>query len=314
MRKRLNRRGRPGGCAIITLLCAVITFWSFFYPFSDIHLADKAPTGNFAGYEVASDLQINSSNAVLISLNDEKALFDKDSSARIYPASMTKIMTAIVLLENLSDLNETIVLNEEMYSGIYEANAMTAGFQPNEEVSAIDLLYGLLLPSGAECAIGLAEHVAGSESDFVDLMNDKARELGMNGTHFTNATGLHDTEHYSTVWDISVLLQYALKNKTFYEIFTANRYSSQPTNPHQNSVTCYSTLFSKMDSADFDSGSILGGKTGYTNEAGQCLASLAEKDGERFILVTCGAPGDNKTQKLHIDDAFTVYTAIAAVD
>lgn len=244
----------------------------------------------------------------------KKPLYDKDSAAKIYPASMTKIMTAVVLLENLNDLNEVIVLKEKMYSGIYEANAMTAGFLPDEEVRAIDLLYGLLLPSGAECAIGLAEHVAGSESAFANLMNEKAWELGMNGTHFVNATGLHDAEHYSTVGDISVLLQYAIDNGTFYEIFTASSYSSRPTNLHQNGVTFYSTLFSNMDSADFDRGSILGGKTGYTDEAGQCLASLAEKDGERFILVTCGAPGDYRIQKLHIDDTFTVYAAIEAID
>lgn len=313
MRKQGNKRKHSAGFTVVTLLCAAIAFWSVFHLFDSAHQAE-APTNDFAGYEVAPDLQINSSNAVLISLKDEIVLFDKGCTTKIYPASMTKIMTAVVALENLNDLNESIMLKEEMYSGIYKANAMTAGFLPNEEVSAIDLLYGLLLPSGAECAVGLAEYVAGSESAFVDLMNDKAQELGMNSTHFVNAIGLHDAKHYSTVWDISVLLRYALKNDIFYEIFTAARHSSQPTNLHEDGITYYSTLFSSMGNSDYANCSILGGKTGYTDEAGQCLASLAEKNGTRYILVTCGAPGDKKTQNLHIEDAFSVYAAITATN
>ena len=310
MSQQLYKNRHFAGYTIIILLCVAISFLGFFH----FSTSKDTQTDNYTGYGVASGLRINSSNAILMDLEDGKILFNKGGTAKIYPASMTKIMTAVVVLENLNDLNESITLNQEMYSDIYKANAITAGFLPNEEVRVIDLLYGLLLPSGAECAIGLAEHVAGSERAFAILMNDKAQELGMNGTHFVNATGLHDTKHYSTAMDISVLLRYALRNDIFSEIFTTTRYSSQSTNLHEGGITYYSTLFSKIDSADFGCGSILGGKTGYTDEAGLCLASLAEKDGERFILVTCGAPDDYKTQKLHIDDAFKVYTAIAVAD
>lgn len=327
MRQRSHKRKRPTGCGIITLFCALMVLWGGYRLFAGntqlSAIADSfighvvmpyLQTGSPKVYEVTPDLQINSSNAILVNLDDEKILFERDSTAKIYPASMTKIMTAVVVLEHLNDLNESILLNEEIYSGIYAVNAMTAGFMPNEEARVIDLLYGLLLPSGAECAIGLAERVAGSESAFADLMNNKARELRMDGTHFVNATGLHDERHYTTVKDISVLLEYAIENDVFYEVFTAARHSSQSTNLHDGGITYYSTLFSNMDSADFDGGSILGGKTGYTEEAGQCLASLAEKDGKRYILVTCGAQGDRKTQNLHIDDAFAVYAAIRLVN
>lgn len=307
--KRLYKRKRSIGCAIITLIYAIAAFWGVFHLFSS-NQQPHAFVDNSPRYEIASGLYINSSNAILVNLDDKKTLFAKDSGEKIYPASMTKIMTAVVALENLNNLNESVLLRKEMYAGIYKANAVTAGFLPNEEVRIIDLLYGLLLPSGAECAIGLAQQAAGSESAFADLMNAKAQELGMDDTYFVNATGLHDAKHYSTVKDIAVLLEYALENDTFYKIFTTVRYASRPTNLHPNGITFYSTLFSNMISADFDGGSILGGKTGYTDKAYQCLASLAEKNGKHYILVTCGAEGDRKTQNLHIDDAFTVYAAI----
>lgn len=310
MRQRLKRRKRLSGYLIITCVCILVALWCGYrlYTFA----GNGQPTGaaDFIVYEVMPQVRINSANAILVDLEEEEILLDKNSAVRMYPASMTKIMTAVVALESLCDLNETIVLHEGMYSDIYEANAMTAGFLPGEEVAAIDLLYGLLLPSGAECAIGLAEHVAGSESAFAGRMNEKARELGMDGTHFVNATGLHDGEHYSTVGDMAALLEYALDNEVFYEIFTSARHSSRSTNLHRGGITYTSTLFANAGSADFDGGSILGGKTGYTEEAGQCLASLAEKDGKRYILVTCGAPGNRKTQNLHVDDAIAVYTAI----
>lgn len=259
---------------------------------------------------IKHSLSINSSNAILLNLNDKEVLFNKNDMEKIYPASMTKIMTAIVVLENINDLNESIVLSQKIYSDIYSGNAVIAGFSANEEVRIIDLLYGLLLPSGAECAIGLAEYIAGSESEFSSLMNDKAQELGMINTHFVNSTGLHDVQHYSSVFDISVLLEYALKNDVFYEIFTAERHSTPPTNIHDGGITYYSTLFSNMDNPSFDGGLILGGKTGYTEEAGKCLASLAKKNGNKYILVTSGAIETGKIRNPHIKDAFLLYSKI----
>jgi len=221
-------------------------------------------------------------------------------------------MTAIVVLENIADLGTPINLNREMYAYLKEESASVAGFLPNETVSAEDLLYGLLLPSGAECAIGLAEYIAGSEKDFVKLMNEKAWLIGMTHTRFANTTGLHNIAHFSTLEDIAVLLTYALKNDTFYEIFTTAQHTSQPTNLHPEGLTVTSTLFFRTESLAFEGGQILGGKTGFTDEAGQCLASLAEINDELFVLITCGAQRENARQQLHIDDALAVYSAIAA--
>ena len=265
------------------------------------------------------DVHINSANAILMNMESGEILYEKYGTARIYPASMTKIMTAIVALEYIDDLNDMVLLNEAIFQPIYNANAVTAGFLPGERVRAIDLLYGLILPSGAECAVGLAMYAAGSESAFMESMNEKARELGMTGSNFTNPTGLHDNDHYSTALDIAVLFRYALQNETFYEIITSLRHSTPATDRHEGGITYYNTLLSKIDgNAGFEGGMILGGKTGYTGEAGQCLASFAVKDGVKYILVTAGAGadgavgaiGDGQTQIPHIDDAFAIYAAI----
>ena len=261
--------------------------------------------------ENAPAATLNSPNAALLALDEKRSvLLDKKSRERIYPASMTKIMTAVIALENLPDYEEKITLTKSTFNGLHEA--ATAGFLPGERVRAIDLLYGLLLPSGAECAAALAERAAGSEAAFAGMMNEKAWALGMSGTNFTNATGLHDKNQYSTVYDVAVLLDYALTNETFYEIFITKRYVTPPTNLHQRGVICYSSMFSKMESMSTDGYTILGGKTGYTDEAGQCLVSLAEKNGERYILATAGARAENNSQTLHIDDAIEVYSSVSS--
>jgi len=297
---------------IIFFMIFCIAIWHFFTKIlTNGYIQEVLPFAESSDlYKVSSSLNINSSNALLIDLESEKILFDKNSTKSMYPASMTKIMTAITVLENVEDLNEKVILNKEMFNSLYYENASMAGFLPGEDVSVIDLLYGLMLPSGGECAVGLAEYVSDSESDFADLMNKKAQEIGMSNSHFTNTTGLHDENHYTTAKDMATLLKYALKNDMFYKIFTSNRHSSSSTNKHDGGITYYSTLFSRIENSNFKGGSILGGKTGYTPEAGQCLASLAIKEGKYYILVTAGANGDNKTQKLHIDDAFKIYSAI----
>ncbi|MCU9614431.1 serine hydrolase [Caldibacillus lycopersici] len=257
-----------------------------------------------------SSIQLYSPYAMLVHVDNHEVLYEKNSEETMYPASLTKIMTAIIAIENIPDLQTSISLSPDMFPYLYAENASLAGFMPNEEVSAEDLLYGTLLPSGADAAIGLANYVAGSEEEFVKLMNDKAEALGMENTNFTNTTGLHDPNHYSTAKDISILLQYALENETFKTIFTSKSYTTAGTNLHPDGITVYNTMFNKMDEPMLTNGEILGGKTGFTDEAGLCLASLASIDGETYILVTAGAQGNNQTEQYNISDAFTVYEGI----
>ena len=254
--------------------------------------------------------KLNSTNAILIRLEDQTILMQKSSEEKIYPASLTKMMTAIVAIENLTNLQKEIQLTHYTFNGLYSANASMAGFQPGEKVRAIDLLYGVMLPSGAEACIGLADQIAGSEQDFVTMMNQKAADLGMDNTHFENTTGLHNENHYTTVKDLAVLLSYALQNDTFREIFTSSRHSTQPTNKHPEGITFYSTMFEKLNNQNIIGGEILGGKTGYTDEAGLCLASLAKVGNQEYILITAGAKGDIYSEQYNITDALAVYNSI----
>ncbi|OOM76003.1 D-alanyl-D-alanine carboxypeptidase [Clostridium sp. BL-8] len=254
--------------------------------------------------------KLNSPNAILISLKDNTILMQKNSEEKIYPASLTKMMTAIVAIENLPNLKEEIKLSNSTFQGLYGADASMAGFKPGEQVRAIDLLYGALLPSGAECCIGLADQIAGSEQNFVKIMNKKAADLGMKDTHFENATGLQNENHYTTVKDLSILLSYALKNDTFREIFTSSRHSTAPTNKHPRGITFNSIMFEELKNQNIVGGEILGGKTGYTDEAGLCLASLAKVDRQEYILISTGAKGDHHSQQYNITDALVVYNSI----
>lgn len=231
-------------------------------------------------------------------------LAEKNGSAQMYPASLTKIMTALLLVEYCGNLDGTAWIPTDIYDQLYAEGASVAGFLPGEEVTLRDLLYGILLPSGAECCLTAARYIAGSEESFVQIMNQRAAELGMTNTHFTNSTGLQDAQHYSSAEDIAALLQYALQNASFREAFTSEYYYVQPTQEHPEGFTFWSTLFSQAQASGDDR--ILGGKTGYTQEAGLCLASLLRVGGREYILVTAGAPGSHETEPYHIEDAQNV--------
>lgn len=250
---------------------------------------------------------INSSYAVLMQAGSGRVVGDINGETPMYPASMTKIMTTIVAIENLSDLNQEITVTNDMIANLYAQDATQAGFQPGETVQAIDLLYGVMLPSGADCCIALADTIAGSEEGFVELMNQKAEKLGLENTHFCNTTGLHADDHYSTAKDIAEFLRYALKNSTFREIIESPYHSTPGTNVHPDGITFYSTMFKNLSDATVIDGKIMGGKTGFTSEAGCCLASFAEIDGIEYILVTAGA---YQAGTPHIDDAVKLYNRL----
>lgn len=251
--------------------------------------------------------QLNSPCAVLADPASGKVLAEHNGQKRICPASLTKIMTALLVIEKLPDLQETVTLPTEMFSMLYLRHASLAGFEPEEQVSVKDLLYGILLPSGAECCIACAEKIAGSEEAFVELMNEKAARLGLSDTHFCNSTGLHEKKHYSTAEDMAVLLQYALQNEVFREVFCSRSYTTAATTAHPEGLTFESTMFQSLDADEAEKGRILGGKTGYTKEAGLCLASLGQIGGREYILVTAGAEGSHNTRPFHVLDAVKVY-------
>ena len=234
----------------------------------------------------------------------------KNAQTRIYPASMVKIMTVLTAIREIRNLGETVEMSYDYYDMLYARDASRAGFEPGEKAIIRDLLYGALLPSGAECCMELALQAAGSESAFVELMNQNASKLGLTQTQFTNCTGLHDEGQYSTPAEIAAILQDALKNKTFYKVFTTKSYTVEATEVHPDGFTFQSSMFKGMQSPTVIGGEILGGKTGYTDDAGHCLASMAKIGGREYILVTAGWAQNPRVDQYHINDAFLAYNEL----
>ena len=249
--------------------------------------------------------EMYSNQALLINLSNGRVLFDHHADEVIFPASVTKVMTVLVGLEN-GNMDEEVLVQAD-FDALFWAGASQAGFSPNEIRSLSDILYGIMLSSGAEATSSLAYHVAGNYEGFVELMNDKAQDLGMYNTRFANTTGLHDDNHYTTAEDIAILLRYALENPDFRMIFTTQTYELAI--PNSLGSTLLSTLFNNMPSNEFDGGEIIGGRTGFTLEGGRCLASLATNGEFEYILITFGAPDwvEEANETAHISDALTIH-------
>lgn len=246
--------------------------------------------------------EIKSNNVILYNLNDDSILYEKNSEDKVLIASMTKIMTAIVSIEHIDNLDEKLILTNDIFSSLTN-DLSFAGFKPNEEITYRDLLYGALLPSGADATHSLAIFISGSEEEFVKLMNEKAKEIGMINTNFTNTIGIEDNNnmHYSTVKDVALLLKYSLKNKEFKKIFTTEKYTTS-----DNLLNFKSTKLRMSEKNGIDLSFIKGSKTGYTSKAGLCLASIANYNNVNYLLVTAGA--DYKTNKInHFLDAKNIY-------
>lgn len=199
-------------------------------------------------------LDTASRHAILLDAQSGQVLAQKRADERTAPASLTKMMTILLAIETEPDLDKQVTLPEGIFPALQIEKASMAGFAPGETVTVRDLLYGAMLPSGAECCEALARLVSGSEDNFAALMNQKAAELGMKNTHFTNATGLTDTEHYSSAADMAKLLQAALHNATFRTIFTAEHYTTTATAQHPEGVSLTSTLLGKLDGTELPAG------------------------------------------------------------
>ncbi len=252
------------------------------------------------------DEQLSSHSALMIDLTDERICYAKNQNEKLPIASLTKIMTALTVIEKADSLDAEYTFNEDIISRMEASHASCAGFEAGERVSVRDLLYGIMLPSGGDAALGAAEHIAGDEEAFVILMNRRARQLGMKNTHFSDVTGLDDADNYSTAADMALLFSKALENDIFFEIVTADRYLTTATEQHKNGILLESTLTEPMKEYALE-GKILGGKTGYTTGAGLCLASYAELEGHRYILVTLGAGDGSKYPSYHFEDAAILY-------
>ena len=268
-------------------------------------------------------MTLNSRYAMVIDLQDQQVLYEKNSDERLFPASLTKVLTAIVALDNMENLHKKITITEQDIEGLAEANASVAGLEAGEQVTLEDLLYALILPSGADGANALANHLNGSISKFVKDMNEKANSIGMLHTHFTNTTGLQDKQHYTTLQDMKKMMDHAWKNPAFRKVMTTLRYTIPATRQHPNGLKLRSTLLFYDKDLKFPGGEIIGGKSGFTPEAGYCLISVARmKDGHQYMVISAKAEkiektlveeGGSATEYGNVMDAKAVYTAIADV-
>ncbi len=253
---------------------------------------------------------MSSRYALLIHRESGKIVCEKDADHVAPPASLTKIMTVLVALDHLTDPDTAYTVSQDLLDRLEEANASQAGFKANETIKVKDLMYAALLPSGADGSVGLAELVSGSEEAFAQLMNEKAAQIGMTNTHFVNATGLHAEGHVSTARDMALLLETALQNETFAEIFTSEWHVSEKTPQHESGLWMRSTMFKALEAEDIERSYFVGGKTGYTEEAGLCLASVTKWDGEEYLLVTMGAGNGENRPRYHVLDAVLIYDAL----
>lgn len=222
---------------------------------------------------IASEINISSDKYILYNLNDNSILIEKDSNDRTQIASLTKLMTIIVAIENIDNYDDKVIITHDMIKDITR-DISVAGFKEDETVTYNDLLYGAMLPSGADAVNALAISISGSLDKYLMLMNSKTVDLGLKNTHFSNVIGLTDSQNYSSAYDVAQILMYALKNEKFKEVFTAKSYVL--TNGKKVNATVQR----------FDNKYILGSKTGYTSKAGRCLASISTFDDVNYLMVT----------------------------
>lgn len=240
-------------------------------------------------------LSMSSKHGMLLDLETNQILAGSKIDRKIYPASLTKVMTLLVAVENIKDPSAKYKFTEKDINPLIEENASVVGFEAGESVSFDDLLYGAILRSGADATVGLANMVAGSEKDFVKLMNDKAAEMGLANTHFTNSSGLHDDDHYSTCLDMTRILASAMQNETCRKVLTAKEYTTTKTKKfHPDGIELYSIVEERilgwwvdLDGDGAGDGEIIGGKTGFTDEAGFCMEFIYEYEGKIYLAITC---------------------------
>lgn len=243
-------------------------------------------------YSIASDT-LNSGYACLLDRSTGAVIAVKNANTRVAPASLTKMATAITVIEMCDDFDQMLTVTRKTVDDMFLEGASVVGFQAGEQASVADMLYGVMLPSGADAAITLAEHFGGTESGFAELMNQKMADIGLVDTHFVNVTGLDADGHYSTAADMARLLNYCLQNELFKTICTTDHYVITSPTMHEDGIELYHTAFSGFKKAGMENKYCIGGKTGTTTNAGRCLAALCSVDGKEYITVTIGAGGTN---------------------
>ncbi len=238
--------------------------------------------------------KVESEAAYLVNLDKDIVVYEKNSLKKMYPASLTKIMTAIIVLDNVKDLDNTYFEAPlVVFDDLYGQGASAVGYSRGEVASVTDLMYSMMMYSACESAGILAYHVGGeSIPNFIDMMNQKAQELGCTGTNFTNPHGLYDDDQYTNARDMAIITQYAIDNyPKFMEFACTTEYTMKATNYQQEGwATIYHTNKMLSSSSEYYYQYARGIKTGTLDESGRNLITSARKDGNNYLLVTLGGP------------------------
>lgn len=278
---------------IFVTFTILLILMSFLFPLSISFASPTEPT-------------VNAPIALLMDANTGKLLYEKNAYEKRYPASTTKIMTAILAIENC-DLNDIATVS---YNAIFSVPVgySNSNLQLDEQLTIDQLLHVLLIPSANDAANVLAEHIAGSVESFASMMNTKAIELGCKNTHFVNANGVHNEDHYSTAYDLALIAQYAMKNETFRKYVTETRYTLPITNKYEKEDRIFITtnkLVNPKSSQYYESAT--GVKTGYTDAAKNCIVASAKKDNMELISVILGAGNDASTNINKFTDCVSLF-------
>ena len=314
----------------IATICVILYYVYILYTFGKIFqvgdFVKKLLSAILAVIIILSSLSIGASASfnslmeteadivLLVNTDTETVILDKNADKRSAPASLTKMVTCMLVLENCTDLSTMVTCKRESLNGLYEQNAATAGILAGEALSIKDLLYCLMLPSAADAANILADYVGNGIDNFVVMMNEFVAKLGCENTKFYNAHGLDtDPNAYTTANDLYKIAKYALQNPTFKKITSTSRYDIAPTNKYPHTRYLHNT--NKMMNPgipDYYCDAVSGVKTGTTDAAGRCVITTGSRDGYNYLLVVMGAPqydidNDGVEENVAFTDSKKIY-------
>lgn len=253
------------------------------------------------------DVALSAQNAIVIDEESGRILYEKSAKEKMYPASITKILTIICALEMVDDLDETVTITQSDIDTVWETGASSANFEVGETVTYRDVFMGAMLPSGADACRALANNTCGNQENFVKEMNALVKKLGLTDSHFVNTTGIHDDNHYTTVYDMAVITQYAMQNEKFVEIF--NRYQYNSTNGKHQWIkkVLYNAKKSRIDTS-----MITGCKSGYTIKAQHTLSSALNINGHTYICVVGYSTNKENYDHCSINDTLALGRYISS--
>lgn len=276
--------------AILLAFLLIFTFSTSSYATETSEATTEHPETTEYPDDPSKQPDIVSNAAIVIDATTGQVLYEKNSHDKKYPASITKIMTTIVALDNNVDFNDTITMSDNAVWGI-ERNSSNIGLDVGEKITVADCIYATMIKSANECAIAIAEYVAGDLDSFSKLMNDKAAEIGCENTHFITPNGLHDDNHYTCAYDMALITKYALQNDTFRQIAGTLSYTIPATNLSEEATELWNGNKMINSTSPYYYEYCEGGKTGYTTNANNTLVTFSKKDGLELICVILDCDG-----------------------